>query len=211
MRSNSFLRRPFRRDSYSNVTLWLIGINILVFLANLVFPISKYLLAMIPDAVLSGWVWQLVSYMFVHNDTSHILVNMLGLFIFGTQVERRLGSKEFLLFYLLTGTLAGFFSFLVYLATGAGMVVLLGASGAIFGVMLAFAVLDPQATIYIYGILPVRAPVMVLGYTAIEIGSQLFSLGGGVAHFTHLAGFAFAWLYFLVRLGLNPYSRLFRR
>jgi membrane associated rhomboid family serine protease len=216
MRSNSKIQRPFRY-SFSNVTLWLVGINIVVFLAGLLFARPPYydpvkgLLALTPEAVLSGWVWQLFTYMFVHENTSHILVNMLGLFIFGIQVERRLGSKEFLLFYLVTGTLAGVFSFIVYLFTGSATVMLLGASGAVFAVMLAFAVLDPESVIYIYGIIPVRAPVMVLGYTAIEIGSQLFSFRSGVAHFTHLAGFGFAWLYCLIRLGLNPWYRLFRR
>jgi membrane associated rhomboid family serine protease len=149
--------------------------------------------------------------MFVHGGISHLLFNMLALFIFGTQVERRIGSKEFLLYYMSTGILAGIFSFAVYLFTGADRVFLLGASGAIFAVQLAYAVLFPDARVYVWGILPLRAPVMVLGFTAIELFSQVFGRRNGVAHLTHLAGFAFGWIYFLVRFGANPWKSMTRR
>lgn len=142
--------------------------------------------------------------MFTHANISHIFFNMLGLFFFGTQVERRIGSSEFLLFYLLTGFLAGLFSFIVYTLTGMYGAVLLGASGAIFAVLLAFAVYFPYANIYIMGIIPVKAPLLVIGYTAIELFSQLLSINSGVAHLTHLAGFVFAFFYFLIRLNINP-------
>jgi membrane associated rhomboid family serine protease len=166
------------------------------------------ILAMRPILVMHGWVWTFISYMFVHGGVSHILFNMLALFIFGTQVERRMGSREFLLFYLLTGALAGVFSFLVYMATGAWGVALMGASGAIFAVQLAFAVFFPDAIIYIWGIIPLRAPIMVLAATALELFSTISGRGGNVAHFTHLAGFGMAWLYFRARLGISPWKRL---
>jgi membrane associated rhomboid family serine protease len=191
----------------------LIGINILVFLAQQVFAaryISEYL-ALIPIAVLNGWVWQFVTYMFAHGGLTHLLFNMLALFIFGTQVERHMGSREFLLYYLLTGILAGVFSFFVYWFTGAYGVRLVGASGAIFAVQLAYAAFFPDAVIYIWGILPVRAPLMVLGFTLLELVSSVFGFRSGVAHFTHLAGFAFGWLYFVARFGINPWKALTRR
>jgi membrane associated rhomboid family serine protease len=147
--------------------------------------------------------------MFAHADISHLLVNMLGLFIFGTAVERSMGSKEFLLFYLLTGTLAGITSFGIYVATGSWYTMLLGSSGAVYALLLAFAVLNPEARIFLYGILPVRAPILVLGYAGIEIASQLFSFRSSVAHLTHLAGFFWSWLYFVLRFGINPAKRLF--
>jgi membrane associated rhomboid family serine protease len=159
-----------------------------------------------PLLVAHGYLWQFVTYMFVHDpfSYSHIIFNMLALFIFGTQVERSMGSREFLLYYMLTGILAGVFSFVVYWFTGSYRVFLMGASGAIFAVQLAYAVLFPQNILYLWGILPLRAPVMVLGFTALEIIFMITGLGGNVAHFTHLAGFAFGWLYFLVRFGINP-------
>jgi membrane associated rhomboid family serine protease len=205
----NLIRRPFRYR-YDNVVLVLIGINILVFLAQMVFTsrnITVYL-AMIPIAVMNGWVWQFLTYMFAHGGVSHLLFNMLALFIFGTQVERRMGSREFLLYYLLTGILAGMFSFLIYWFTGAHMVQLVGASGAIFAVQLAYAAFLPDAIVYIWGILPLRAPVMVLAFTALELFFSVTGLRRGVAHFTHLAGFAFGWFYFLIRFGINPWRAM---
>ena len=207
----NIIRRPFRYQN-NGAVYWLIGINILVFLAMYslhLYQLTVYL-SMIPGLVLKGWVWTFVTYMFVHdpNSITHILFNMLALLIFGIQVERYMGSREFLLFYFLTGTLAGVFSFCVYYLTGAYGVILMGASGAIFAVQLAYAVFYPDSIIYLWGILPLRAPVMVLGFTALELFSSVFGLNSGVAHLTHLAGFGFAWLYFLIRLGMNPWNRL---
>jgi membrane associated rhomboid family serine protease len=198
------IRRPLPFRQF-NVALILIGVNVLIFIVNQLVPQSLTVMAMNPYYVLgeSFW-WQIVSYMFVHGGLTHILFNMLGLFFFGTQVEQRMGSYEFLLFYMFTGVLAGLFSLGFYAATGNYMVFLVGASGAVFGVLLAFATFFPEAMIYVFGIIPIRAPILVLGYTAIELFSQFSGAGGNVAHFTHLAGFAFAYLYFLVRLRVNP-------
>jgi len=182
---NSIIRRPFR---YSNngAVFWLIGINVLIFLAMrylgrevLIFLYER--LPMRPYFIVNnGWVWSFVTYMFVHDirGFSHIFFNMFGLFIFGMQVERQMGSREFLLFYFVTGTLAGVFSFVFYYLTGNYGVALMGASGALFAVELAYAVFFPDSIIYIWGILPLRAPVMVLGFTALEL---FFSLTGARA------------------------------
>lgn len=210
MKRISILRKPLGY-SFSNVTLYLIAANILVFALSYIFPRIERLLALNAAAMLSGALWQPFTYMFVHANLSHLLVNMLGLFFFGTAVERSMGSREFLLFYLLTGLLAGLASFAIYALSGAWYSLLVGASGAVFALLLAFAIVNPDANIYLYGIIPVRAPVLVLGYAGIEIASQVFSFRTGVAHLTHLAGFAWAWLYFLVRFGINPAKRMFRR
>ena len=170
-----------------------------------IYPRSVFYTAMIPGLVLERfYIWQFITYMFTHGGLTHILFNMLGLFFFGMQVERRVGSHEFLLFYLLTGTLAGILSFIIYYFTGSYNVILLGASGAVFAVLFAFAVYFPNAQIYIMGIFPVKAPLLVIGYTVIELFSQMTSARLGVAHLTHLAGFGFAYLYFILRLGINP-------
>lgn len=205
-----YLRQPFRYAQF-NATMWLIAANILVFALTYLLPRSLSFLAMNPGAVLSGWVWQPFTYMFAHAGFSHILFNMLGLLFFGSAIEREVGSKEFLFFYLLTGFLAGLFSFGVYALTGAWGSWLLGASGAVYAVLLAFAVLFPHAEIYVWGLLPVRAPLLVAGYTVIELFSQFTGSSSGVAHLTHLAGFGFAWLYFRLRFDLDPWRRLFPR
>jgi len=210
---NSIIRKPFQYRNFAAV-YWLIGINVLVFAAmQFLGPQFKYnmtvLMSMIPVAVTEGkWIWTFVTYMFIHADIRHILFNMLGLFIFGNHVESQMGSWEFLLYYFLTGILAGVLSFAVYVATDNYGVALMGASGALFAVELAFAVIFPNAIIRIWGILPLRAPVMVLGYTALELYFSLTGGRGNTAHLTHLAGFAFGWFYFLIRFGVNPWRRL---
>jgi len=201
---SNILRRPFQY-TYKNYTLMLIMVNVFVFFLTTVNRNIVIYLAMVPGLVIEeGFVWQFFTYMFAHANFSHILFNMIGLFFFGTQIERRMGSREFLFFYLLTGTIAGIFSFFVYLFTGGYTVILLGASGAVFAVLFAFAVFFPHARIFVFGILPVRAPVLVVAYTAIEVFSQISQVQTGVAHLTHLAGFALAYLYFVVRLRVDP-------
>lgn len=207
----NFLRKPFRY-SYSNATFILIGVNLLVFIIQNAFPYATSYLALNPANIIRNHAyWQFVTYMFAHGDVSHLLFNMFGLFVFGTTVERHTGTKEFLSYYFATGILAAFLSFVIYVFFGMYRVYLLGASGALFAVMMAYAVFFPSAVIYIWGLLPVRAPVLVLGYTAIEVGSMLFGFQQGVAHLTHLAGFLFAYLYFLVRFGANPWHSFFGR
>jgi membrane associated rhomboid family serine protease len=179
-------------------------VNVAIFMLQNLVPALGRLLAMTPILVLHGFFWQFLTYMFAHAGFSHILFNMLALFVFGVQTERYMGSKEFLVYYLVTGVLAGFFSFVVFLFTGAARVPLLGASGAIFAVQLAFAAFFPDSLLYFWGILPLRAPLVVLGFTAIELVSMVFGVANGVAHMTHLAGFGFGWLYFLVRFNANP-------
>ncbi|MCL2265009.1 MAG: rhomboid family intramembrane serine protease [Treponema sp.] len=226
----NILRQPLRYANF-NITYWLIGINILVFAAMHFFGntvagnfdvvdgygrhIDRYILrlrdilVMIPYVVVkNGAVWTFITYMFMHADLTHIFFNMLGLFIFGLVVERQMGSWEFLIFYLITGILAGVFSFIVFILTGGIFIALLGASGALYAVMLAYAVFFPRSVIHIWGILPIRAPVMVLVFTALSLFFIFSGRGGNVAHLTHLAGFIFAWLYFLVRFGVNPWKRL---
>ncbi|MDR1469260.1 MAG: rhomboid family intramembrane serine protease [Spirochaetaceae bacterium] len=208
----SILRRPFRYRFF-NATVILVVVNVLVYAAQrfLSYNAITSFLALNIVNVLSGDVWQFFTYMFAHGNFNHLLFNMFALFLFGSQVEREVGSSEFLLYYLVCGMFAGALSFLFYLLTGAGYVFLLGASGAIFAVQLAFAVLKPNAIIYFWGLIPLRAPVMVLGATAIELFSTLSGSTSNIAHLTHLFGFATGWLYFLIRFGANPARYLFRR
>ena len=201
----SFLRRPFRY-SYYNATIILIVVNVLVFLFGMVDRQGRLgYLALIPAFVLQGgaW-WQVITYMFVHAGWSHIFFNMLALFLFGIQLERHMGSPEFLLFYFFTGIGAGIATVFINSSSGMGIIPVVGASGAIFGLLLGFASFFPDARIFIFGILPMRAPVAVLLYAGIEIVLQVTNVQSGVAHLTHLAGIAFAYLYIVVRFGINP-------
>jgi len=197
MNSSNPLQRPFSYRFY-NATIVLIVINVAVYLLNMAAPRSQVYLALIPQLVLRrGYFWQIVTYMFVHGGTMHILFNMLGLFIFGIQLERKMGSNEFLLFYMITGIGTGFFSLLL----GINVV---GASGAIYGLLLAFATYFPNSRIFIFGLLPLPAPFAVVLFAALSLFYQFTGTMGGIAHLAHLAGLVIGFLYFVVRLGINP-------
>jgi membrane associated rhomboid family serine protease len=218
-----FYKRPLSYRYY-NATLTLIIVNIGMFLLGLLFSrtwvttpygryrVLDYYISLIPyRVVLDKAVWQVLTYMFIHGGTWHILFNMLALFIFGTPLERRLGSSEFLLYYLITGLGAGLATLAVNWYTGLAIIPVVGASGAIYGLLLAYATLYPDARLFIFGILPLRAPVAVLLFAGLALFSQLTGTGRGVAHLTHLAGLIFGYLYFLVRMNINPIKVFFRR
>lgn len=206
-KSKNILRRPFAY-SYTRVTLGIIFINFLIFALCYLFPyfadIAYSYGPLNAIAVIKGhYFWQFITYMFLHGNIRHCFFNMLGLLVFGLQLEKAIGSKEFLLFYLVCGVLSGVFSFVVYYFTGQYRAFLLGASGAIYAVLFAYAVFFPRSIIFIWGFIPVPAPVLVLIYTIIEIGSQLFG-SSNISHMTHLFGFLAAWLYFVIRMGIHP-------
>ena len=201
----SKLRKPFSY-TFLNASLVLIGINVFFFVISQKFTDLYTLCSLnVYNVVKNKMYWQFVTYMFVHSNWSHLFSNMLGLLIFGISVERSIGSKEFLLFYFLTGILCGVFSFLFHYLTGGYYAFLMGASGVIYAILLLFAVIFPRSTIYIWGIIPLQAPVLVIVYTIFELVSQ-FSGKTNIAHYTHLAGFVFAWLYCLIRMGVNPWK-----
>jgi membrane associated rhomboid family serine protease len=209
----SFLRRPLRYR-YFNATIILIVANVIVFLLGflgLQRAIQVYLGLTPLLVVQAGTWWQVATYMFVHAGWGHIFFNMLALFLFGIQLEQRMGSGEFLLYYFICGIGAGVATLFINLATGQGAVDVVGASGAIFALLLAFATFFPDARIFIFGILPMRAPVAVALYAAIEIFSSFTSFQSGVAHLTHLAGLVFGYLYLLVRFDMNPIRIFFHR
>ena len=208
MKNKFFLRRPFKY-TYTRVTISIILINFIIFGLSYLFPRFSvyshiYGALNVYNVEVHHMYWQFFTYMFLHQNISHIVCNMLGLLFFGLALEKAIGSKEFVLFYFVCGALSGFFSFLVYRFTGQYRVFLLGASGAIYSVLFAYAVFFPRSVILIWGIVPVPAPVMVLIYAIIELGSQFLGSGGNVAHMTHLFGFLAAWLYFVIRMGIHP-------
>jgi membrane associated rhomboid family serine protease len=119
----------------------------------------------------------------------HIFFNMLGLYFFGSAVEGSLGAKRFAILYFISGFTGALFS------TISPFAAIIGASGGVFGVMLAFARFWPDTPIYIWGIFPVPARILVIVTTVITLYSGLTGLQDGIAHFAHLGGYAGAWLY----------------
>jgi membrane associated rhomboid family serine protease len=132
--------------------------------------------------------WTLLTYAFVHASIGHIFFNLLVLFFFGPPLEERWGSKAFLRFYLVA-------------AAGGAVVALLspdrvvGASAAVNGVMLAYAMIWPDNTVYVWGVFPVKVKWLVLGLAVFSFVMALDGGGGPVSHLAHLGGFASAFLY----------------
>lgn len=134
--------------------------------------------------------WGALTYMFLHGGLWHLLLNMLILFFFGPPLEDRWGSREFLRFYLVCGLGGAALSFLF--ASGASVV---GASAAIYGLMLAFAMTWPESPIYVWGIFPVKAKWLVGFLFVLTLLAAAGGSGGGVAHFAHLGGILAGFLY----------------
>jgi membrane associated rhomboid family serine protease len=134
--------------------------------------------------------WTVLTYMFLHGSTGHLLFNMLALFFFGPRVEARLGGKRFLRLYLLSGLCAALFS--VLFAPRAAVV---GASGAVYGVLLAFAMFWPREPIYIWMVLPIQSRWLIAVMTFLSLYSGMSGARDGVAHFAHLGGFVGGFLY----------------
>jgi membrane associated rhomboid family serine protease len=134
--------------------------------------------------------WTIITYMFLHGGFTHILFNMLGLWFFGPRVEQRLGSSRFLWLYFISGVSGALLS--LWLAPHSALI---GASAAIYGILLAFARFWPTDKILIWGIIPLEARWFVIITVLFAIYSGLNGSTGGVADFAHLGGYVGAYLY----------------
>jgi membrane associated rhomboid family serine protease len=189
----------------------LIGANVVMFLAQVFFPIVTDVLGLHPGLVLrSLLVWQPATYMFLHGGIFHILFNMLALWMFGTELERTWGTRYFLKFYFVTGIGAGLltvlFSFLPFgFAQQLQYSNVIGASGAIYGLLLAYAMYFPDRPILMI-VFWVPAKVCVAILAAIALITSL-SESGGVANATHLGGLLVAYV-FLKSGRIHPLSEV---
>ena len=178
------------------MTPWVLRLLIANVALYLLAPPNSALYAAL--AFVPAWIlrqpWSIVTYMFLHAGLWHILFNMIGLYFFGPRLEARIGSRHFIFMYLLSGIVGAVLSF--FFSPGAAIV---GASGAVFGVLYGFAHYWPHERIYIWGILPVPARGMVLGLAALSIWFGISGGSAGVAHFAHLGGFAGGWAYLKIR------------
>ncbi len=188
----------------SRWVLRLIIANVGVYILTRLRPEFADFLAFVPLQFLDR-PWTIFTYMFVHDITgfSHILFNMLALFFFGPRLEAELGSKHFLGLYFTSG-LMGALLHLVFSPQAA----IVGASGAIFGVMIGYAYFWPRDKVYIWGILPIEVRIMVVLMTALSLFGGFGSSSDGIAHFAHLGGFVggIAYLMFLKHTG--PFQKV---
>lgn len=208
-------------NPYQGWVIKLIILNVVVFVAQIItipqqivytisgmdqqiaIPAMTYYLGLLPAAVVSkGYVWQAVTYMFLHSTTgfAHIFFNMYALLIFGVPIEQAWGGKKFLTYYMFCGIGAGLSIFAINLVSGgAGFwSPTIGASGAVFGLLLAFGMLYPNVEILLFFVLPIKSKYLVVLYGALELYLELFGGQSSISHVGHLGGLFFGLVYFYI-------------
>ncbi|MCI0450218.1 MAG: rhomboid family intramembrane serine protease [Chlorobi bacterium] len=160
----------------------------------------------IASEVFPFYPWQLFTYLFMHGNFWHLFLNMFALWMFGMELENIWGSKKFLMYYLLCGVAAGLANILIAPLFNALMLPTIGASGSVYGILVAFGMLFPNREIFLYFLFPIKAKYFVIIYMGIE----LLSVGSntGVAHLAHLGGGIAGFIYILMsRSNLNDLFR----
>jgi membrane associated rhomboid family serine protease len=190
----------------------LIGANVAMFLITTFVQSLVPYLGLVPTFVVHRfWLWQIATYMFLHGGLFHILFNMLALWMFGAELERTWGTRYFLKFYFVTGIGAGALTVLFTLlpfdfAQQLQRSIIIGASGSIYGLLLAYALYFPERPILMFFVFPIPAKVFVAIMGAIALYSSM-SESGGVANATHLGGLLVAYV-FLKSGRIHPLSEV---
>lgn len=196
----STISYSFGPGPISPAVKWIIIANAVMFLVTLAAPVLLQYLGLIPEAVLEhGWIWQIATYMFLHGSPMHLLFNMLGVWMFGVELERMWGTRYFSKYYAATGIGAGLtaliISLLPFAATAPAYTsITIGASGALFGLLLAFAMYYPDRPILVMLLFPVPAKVFVMIFGALAL-LYTFQGGRGVSDAAHLGGILAGYIY----------------
>lgn len=172
----------------------LLIVNGIVFVLQLLF-LNQYLgvLGLVPSAFLGrGYIWQIVTYMFLHGGFLHIFFNMLFLWMMGSEIERLWGSKEFLKYYFITGSGAGLVNVLVQPRS---TIPTIGASGAIFGLIIAFALAFPDREILLYFFIRIKAKYFAVLVGLLELLALFLLPNATIARFAHLGGLVIGYVY----------------
>ncbi len=141
--------------------------------------------------------WQLITYMFIHGDFTHLFFNMFALWMFGMELENLWGAKRFLIYYTICGLGAAVANLLIApIFSTVGPTV--GASGSVYGILIAFGYLFPNRHIYIYFLIPIKAKYLVILYMALEIFAVASQSETGIAHVAHLGGAVVGIIYLLI-------------
>jgi len=185
----------------SNIVLFEIPIGNQII--NRPFQLMDYYFGLTPILVFTKYyVWQLFTYMFLHGNFFHIFLNMYALMLFGIPVEQLWGSKKFVFYYFFTGIGAGLAIFLINYFLGGAIGTIsttIGASGAVFGLLLAFGFLFPEVELLILFFIPMKAKYLVILYGGIELYFLISSgTNSSVSHVGHLGGLLFGFIFFLV-------------
>jgi membrane associated rhomboid family serine protease len=185
---------------------YLLLINAGVFVLELLWGSQLiYIFGLTPALVKKGFIWQPVTYMFLHGGLFHILFNMFVLWMFGCEIERTWGTREFVKYYFITGVGAGLFTFFLSFNSH---VPTIGASGAIFGILVAFALMFPDRLIYLYFLIPIKAKYLVAFFAVIEFLASFRHTSDGIGHFAHLGGMIVGYIYIKADFRIPEFFRL---
>jgi membrane associated rhomboid family serine protease len=170
------------------------------------FGIVWSYLALSPSHIQIGCLWEIVTYMFLHADVWHIIFNLFGLYFFGNEVESTLGSKRFTQLYFLAGIVGGL-AWLFFNFQSPGSTI--GASGAVYGVIIAFATLYPNRPVSLFPFpIVIPAKYLAVGVVLISVFSSILDSSGGVADLAHLGGAAFGYIFVKAYSGATWFSIL---
>lgn len=192
--SRMFGHGPLEFGRMSSVIKGLVVANVAAFiLAQLAGHQFLGLFGLVPSKVVGDfWLWQPFTYLFLHAGVLHLLFNLFALWMFGMPVEAQWGGREFLRYFLICGVGAGLFN--VALTPGSDAPII-GASGAIFGLLVAFAMLYPDAVVYLYFFFPIKAKHMALLFGVLEFTAGFSARTPAVARFAHLGGMVIGYVY----------------
>lgn len=222
---NQFRAKAFRQKNHLSAIKIILAVNFLFFTPWLIAYITgnQKLLSLsygygalnvgFPASIPSMdssflYVYQLLTSVFLHGGMPHLIFNMYALYAFGTPLEQRWGSVRFVFFYLAVGVLANLASYLCFRFMGAN-VSLIGASGAIYGVLLAFGSYYPESKVLLFFFIPLKIKWLVPVFTVIELLIEISGRNDGIAHLTHLFGFLFAFFYLLFVFKNNAIKRMY--
>ncbi len=177
----------------SKVVLWLLIANVVIFVLQQFF-LNRFLgvLGLVPSRVLHGHIWQLLTYMFLHGNVLHVFFNLIFLWMLGSELERYWGSNFFLKYYLVTGIGAGVVNVLVQPYS---RIPTIGASGAIFGLIIAFALAFPNRELLLYFVLRIKAKHFAVLVGLIELLALFMMPNASIARFAHLGGLVVGYFY----------------
>lgn len=208
-----------RLPPVTTALLWALGIGFLlqqvigpeILHYFMLWPLGEYPAGFAEDGtpVSVGFLpWQILTYGFLHGSFGHVFFNGLALFMFGASLEQTWGGRRFLTYYLVCVAGAGLIQLIVVTSgiTGQGIYPTVGASGGVFGLLLAYGLLFPNRQVMLLiPPIPMKARTFVIVFGAIELGMGVFASNSGIAHFAHLGGMLFGWLVIRYWRGQPPF------
>lgn len=189
-----YYQQPLFSRRWGRAIKWLIIANVSVYIIQMFVGRNfLYIFGLVPYRVVKSlWLWQIITHMFLHGGLFHLLINLFVLWMFGKPIEREWGTKSFLKYYFTCGLGAGFFIFITSLNSRIPVV---GASGAIYGILVAFAMLYPDSIIYLYFLFPIKAKHFVILIGAVALLAGISRGRSNIAHFGHLGGLLVGYVY----------------